>query len=343
MIKSCSYGKNSKYINVTSIVKTHLVQHGYVEVNNVNFTDPIPGVRKELVINFDQSDNSTPVIVEEDGTYRNPSYVSSLYTNLALDPHNESVVSNTITNNELVNNKTGSDGQVDKPIKLKCYYHIFCNDNPVVFQIVDEQLETFKSSNLYSKFDVINCCVTGNNLTIYNLMINKLTVISKDTNNKIKIHKCIFGDKTYERYTLYSIKDDPDLDNNNTFILYIHSKGISRRDAPAMVAKWRKCLLHFLVTKGQTCIDMFMKHPYDTVGIFHVPYGNMSPDGAYYAGNFWWARGPYLKQLFNNYTIGSTYCATEQFLFKNQPIFRNLYDWNWNLQAIEPHNYLHRK
>jgi hypothetical protein len=301
IIKNCLYGKNKNYIDVTSIVRTNLQKYGSIMVDNTNFTDPCYGVRKELIINLDNGSN---IIVEEGKVY-----IEQL--------------------------------QSDTPIKLKCYYHIFCTQDPIILQIVDEQLDTIKHSSLYNKFDVINCCVTGNHLQNYNLVLEKLNTRCKESNGKIRIHKSVFGDTSYERFTLKSIKDDPDL-NENTYILYIHSKGVTRQDVPVLITKWRKCLMHFLVTKGERCINMFIKQPYDTVGIFHIPQSkDISPDGAYYAGNMWWARGSYLRKLFSKFTIGEKYYDTEQFLFKDNPHFCNLYNWNWNLQPVEEHNYSH--
>ena len=336
-IKSCVYGKDNKYVDVTDIVKHQLQSCGKVDVNNTSFKcDPIYGVKKELIVNMETVSNgvttTTKVVIDEGDTYHN-----SEYMNTASKPIVGLGVSD--LSDKLKDIKLTTTNQV----VIKCYYHIFCTKDPITLQVVDEQLDTICNSTFYDRFDVINCCVTGNDLNHYNMVMDKLVIRCGNSNGKIKIHKSVFGDTSYERYTLNSIRDDPDLNSNDTFILYIHSKGVTRSDIPAFVTTWRKCLMYFLATNAEVCIDKFMKHPYDTVSIFHVPHGKMSPDGAYYAGNFWWARGTYLKRLFSKHIIGPKYYDTEQFLFKDKPNFCNLYEWNWNFKPIEPQQYLKKK
>jgi len=238
----------------------------------------------------------------------------------------------------------------DQPttFKLKCYYHIFCNNNPVVLDIVDEQLKIIMSSPLYNRFDSINCCVTGNYQPHYNAVINKIQQLA---DGRLRIHKAVFGDTSYERFTLYAIRDDPDL-TDNTFILYLHSKGVTKLDKRSgeaeLIGKWRKCMMHFLLTKGEKCLEALLDKTkqYDTVGILYVPGdGVINKDGPIYGGNFWWTRGSYIKRCFDvSPIIGDYYWAPEHFIFNCNPNFCCLYQhWNWWKinEQFDPKHYLH--
>lgn len=298
------YGKDKIYIDVTKRVEEEINKYGYVYVSNEIFTDPYPGYVKEL-----------KVISHDQETY--------------------------VTEGNLYIPLNKNSLQINK--RLKCYYHCFCSE--LIVDIFDEQIKLILESPIYNNFESINCCVSGNNLKTYNLVLEKLRRLEKAT-NKIKIRKAIFGDKSYERFTLNEIKNDSELNelNENTYILYIHSKGASRQDKD-FVRKWRNCLMHFLLTKGDKCIDMFLNNDYDTVGALYI--GNhiaIYPDGhtdsgTIYAGNFWWAKGSYLSRLFQKHIIGPQYYDPEFFLFKENPKVCDLYEWRWDLQPLEENNW----
>lgn len=252
------------------------------------------------------------------------------------------------------------EGQIlrssDQPqaFKLKCYYHIFCNDNPIVLDIVEEQLDYIMSSPIYQLFDSINCCVTGNYAPYYQAVLDKINKINQSTDGRLRVHKAVFGDTSYERFTLYAIRDDPDVISgaDNTFIFYLHSKGVTkigeRINEAELMAKWRKCMMHFLLTKGEKCLEALLDKAkqYDTVGILYVPNdGIINKDGPIYGGNFWWTRASYIKRCFDvSPIIDSYYWGPEHFIFTCQPNFCCLYqywDW-WKMDwQFDPKNYLH--
>lgn len=283
-IISCLYGKNNNYIDVTNTVIEHLEKHNHIIACNENFGDPYPGIVKELIITMR---NGEKFVIKEHDKYT--------YDH----------------------------------IRLKCYYHIFACQHPIILDIVNEQLGTIMNSDIFGEFEVINCCLTGDDLTNYNLILDKINALSVQTNGKIKIHKANLGDTTAERYTLYSIKDDPDL-NRNTYILYIHSKGIrwiSNPEGYNIMASWRREMMEKLVTDGKKHINKFSgSDDYETIGTRYLP-RHGSPDNIipeHYSGNFWWARGDYLKRLFNEHNIGAHYYDTEFFLFRSSPKYYNI-------------------
>lgn len=60
-----------------------------------------------------------------------------------------------------------------------------------------------------------------------------------------------------------------------------------------------KIYVTVFLTKGEKYIDMFLDHNHDIVDIFHIRYHvKTNPDSDFYDGNFWRARGTYLKHCF---------------------------------------------
>jgi len=302
-IKTCFYGTDTVSLNVTGIVAEQLKSRGYIIVSNLHFTDPVPGVVKNLTVTHD---DGTVTKVVEGKTFCLP----------------------TVT--------------LPSSRKIKCYYHIFCSKSTPT--ILEEQLQAIMSSPIYSNIDSVNCCVSGNDLGSFQAVLQRLQTLGQQ-HKQIKLLKAVFGDTSYERLTLNEIKNDPDL-TADTYILYLHSKGASRRQ-DANITKWRKCMQHFLLKKADLCLSMFETYGYETVGPFlirnhHAGY----PDGHHcfmdaYGGNFWWARGSYLKKLFNEHTIGPRYYDTEQFLFKSRPHACNLYDFCYSLRPCNEVYYQH--
>jgi len=323
---SCSYGKDGNYIDVTDKAKTLLSKDGLLDASNRNFGDPLLNVKKELKLRL------------------------KLDPGLGLDPEPglEDRATIVITEGDSYSLRHGPLSQKD--VILKCYYHIFVTNNPAMLNIIDEQINTLLYSSIYNKFTVINCCLSGNDKNHYNHVLRKLSNLQRETGGKIKLLKAVFGDTTYERFTLDEMRHDPDINNpetnNKTFILYIHSKGATRKDVD-LVAKWRRCLMHFLVVRATVCIEKFLNDNYDTIGIcyFHN-YGFTYADGVtvygnHFGGNFWWVKGSYMQRVLQNHIIGPRYYDTEQLLFKEQPKFCNLYDWDWSYAQFEEHNYIH--
>ncbi|MHB1909683.1 MAG: hypothetical protein ACYCQJ_12580 [Nitrososphaerales archaeon] len=296
---SARYGTNGKYVDVTSIVQQQFTKYGYIIVNNDLFGDPCLGHVKHLILNTKDGE----VTIAEGQKY-------------FIEP-----------------------SEIPDDIILKCYYHIFCGSNPTIFEIVAEQLSTIKSSPIYDRFKEINMCITGDHMDNYNAVLDKLRTVCEESGGKFKIHKQVFGDKTYERYTLYAIKDDPDLNSDNTFILYLHSKGVSRKtDIQSFISKWRQCMQHFLLTRANKCINQFLLNKYNTVGIFYI----LDQGHEYYGGNFWWAKGSYLKKLFDTYEIGPDYFDTEKFILKLKPTnLCDMYKFSWSWKQLEPNLYKH--
>lgn len=219
------------------------------------------------------------------------------------------------------------------------YYHIFVNDKELCFQIVEEQIDYILKSPIYSKIDKINCCITGNNKDNFIKMINYI----KNLPDKFIIRKSDFADTTYERYTLLTLKEDlysNKLNCDNNYFLYIHNKGSSLVDNNKIepVGDWRRCMMYFLLSKADKCIEHLQDN--DTVGIFKHPTCHQS----HYSGNFWWARGSYLKILFDTQHMDNSYFGPEMFLFKSNPKFVDMHpvppNYNGYTTCYKPEKYI---
>jgi hypothetical protein len=81
--------------------------------------------------------------------------------------------------------------------------------------------------------------------------------------------------------------------DRDAYCLYIHTEGVTESNADT-VASWHKCMTHVVIDQYETCIRV-LKAGYDTCGVNWQPF--IFPTRARYGGNFWWARGDYLKKL----------------------------------------------
>ena len=90
--------------------------------------------------------------------------------------------------------------------------------------------------------------------------------------------------------TLRALKESIDKDVNLSYILYLHSKGVTHEN-PA-VDDWCDYMLHFNVIQWQEAVEK-LRNGYDTCGV------NWWGDFKYphYSGTFWWARSDYIKRL----------------------------------------------
>jgi hypothetical protein len=77
--------------------------------------------------------------------------------------------------------------------------------------------------------------------------------------------------------------------------LYLHTKGVSRADPRGRAARdsWRRYMAWHVIRNWKTCVELL--HQYDTVGTEIRRPPKHSP--MHYAGNFWWARGYWLRSL----------------------------------------------
>lgn len=217
-------------------------------------------------------------------------------------------------------------------MKIYVFYHIFVNNHLECLNTIKEQLSIIQNSQNFDKIDQIFCCVTGNNEENYKYIIEYINKLP----SKFKIEKASFNDRSYERFTLYSIKEHliPD-----AYYLYIHSKGITRINTELYtgVNDWRRCMEYFLIEHADKCIEK-LNQGYSTVGIFFEPINPLP----HYVGNFWWSTGNHLIKLFNEKPISNDYLGPEMFILS---ILDNPYEMFsfGDLEKRKPNHSLYRQ
>jgi len=205
-------------------------------------------------------------------------------------------------------------------MELNVFYHIFVNEHLECLEIVKEQVNNIIKSKIYDKLNKIYCCVSGSNKKIYNLTLDYIDSLP----SKFKLEKAIFNDLSHERLTLNTMKS---MLKENSYYLYLHSKGVTRitENIYLNCCDWRRCMEYFLIENADKCIDK-LNQGHTTVGIIY-----QTLPKKHYSGNFWWATGKYLIELFNKRTIEDGYHGPEMFLLSidgNPYCMANYFDFS---------------
>lgn len=189
---------------------------------------------------------------------------------------------------------------------VRIYYHIYGING--VESIFKEQIDLIE--NHFNFPYILNAAISldKNTQSIYDTnIIQKLYAY-----NKPNIRLRDIGTNANEFLTLNLIEKDKDIIGNNDYILYIHTKGASRLNQYIYkyVASWRQMMQYFLIEKHQTVFSIFEKTDFNTCGILLHDMVNR-----HYSGNFWWAKGDYIKTL-NTSTVDKSnrYCAESHFI-----------------------------
>jgi hypothetical protein len=221
--------------------------------------------------------------------------------------------------------------------KLKIVFHICAINNAI--DVVKEQMSALIYSGLYDdpRLEAVYCFITARDEHSLAMMRTYLMTYYRF---KIVIVKEALNDPTYERFTLESMRNLIQDNDADTAVLYMHSKGVSYTDLlkQGNIHCWTKALNYHLIGRYQHCLEA-LEAPCDVVGAFYcdIP-------APHFQGNFWWARGSYLKTLPEH--IGRDYLAPEiQYLFTRNPRYvamgrlpeslKDLYE-----EPLLPHSYL---
>lgn len=168
-----------------------------------------------------------------------------------------------------------------RPTKPKIYgfYHIATLG--IWKTIVDEQLLTIFKSGLYDESEAIFVSVVGPQVKDL-VLPSKFRIVYQSQDPGCFERKILL----YMHQFCSNGKADPR-------VWYIHSKGVQHSENPIMSANvrdWRRFMEHFVITRYQTCLDALEQS--DTCGCNIMPWPS-----THYSGNFWWARGAYVKTL----------------------------------------------
>jgi hypothetical protein len=167
-------------------------------------------------------------------------------------------------------------------MKLAVFYHM--TDFPVGHSIIESQINTIIESGIIEHSELFFYC--NYNIANYDWLKERL----KNYTNISYIDNHI-EPRDWEIPTLKSLKDYCDNVSEETYVLYIHHKGVTHIGNEA-VNDWRNLMMYFNVTKWRECVEQ-LDNGHDTAGVLWR--GNYHH--LHYSGNFWWAKSSYIKKL----------------------------------------------
>ena len=160
----------------------------------------------------------------------------------------------------------------------------------------------------------------------------------------------------YAKAHVHSSSDSRDrlaAERSDSYVLYLHTKGVSVVRDSASTRDWRQYMTYFSVELHRQCLKLFRMHAeYDAMGVNLLKArNNTDREQWHFSGNYWWARTRYTASLprlsiFRNgkydaeLWIGSgpvpVYLVSLYSSYKNHyidPIPRDTYIDNWLTSA----------
>jgi hypothetical protein len=197
--------------------------------------------------------------------------------------------------------------------------------------IVEEQLTGLKNLDLYQLASEIHMSVIANNT-----QIAQLKELLKDKYDKIQLTN-IFEDNYYEYPGIKTLYELAQADENDTILLYFHTKGMTSGDKSS-----RQHMFNNTIANYRVYLEEFEKNKDLEVGcaLPHI-------DGfAYY--NFFWCRANYIRQYCpcpqisqDRYIweiwLGKAYCSKKSPVITFSPYFHyNTLPYPINLNQLSP-------
>lgn len=161
-------------------------------------------------------------------------------------------------------------------------------DLPGWQEIWVDQMSTLSSSKLLSEADEVYFCTNG---SVDSFLAAKQ--LANKHHNKIQFVHTSNTVKFMEWPTLNFLKNNIDQDNEESYVCYMHMKGVSYKPSDE-ITSWRKFLDHWILTNWKLCVNLLQV--YETVGN-SSSLKNGDKDYKIYSGNYWWAQSTYLKKL----------------------------------------------
>lgn len=196
------------------------------------------------------------------------------------------------------------------PPSIKIFYHVFAHAY-MWRSIVPDQMNKLLYSGLLMKCKVCHITIVGpqaKECAEYIESFPRVQILLDPQN------------QTAERVTLLRMHD---LIEDDDYVLYMHSKGVTRIDhfSWVRIMDWRNLMEWYLIHSHETCLEKLSDH--DVVGtnfsIHPVPH---------FSGNFWWIRGSYYKSLPRH--IGGNYLDPEQYVLQKSCRVCTMYDSKTN-------------
>lgn len=196
-------------------------------------------------------------------------------------------------------------------------YHIYCDTQWQ--SMVADQIASLKSSGLLERTTklYVSC------ITMHDGDLEEIKRIIDSPKLEIIAHYETPLKYEYPALDFIRMKSEQE----NCLFYYFHTKGITYQALETgdkafirfkrNIEAWRKMMEYFLFNKWRVAVNTLCQG-YDTYGSYRLP----PPPHPYYlyAGNFWWARSKYIKQLptFDLENIKERFFA-EEWLYKAQP------------------------
>ena len=152
------------------------------------------------------------------------------------------------------------------------YYHIYVSEG--VEEVIDEQISLIQTHFNFPYILNIGIAIGDANKSILYLFkkFNNIRDVRANAN---------------EFVTLDLIEKDVDKFGDSDYILYLHTKGVSKHGNQNVV-NWRHLMNYFNIEKCKDVLKLFEKSDFNTYGALL---------NKFYMGNFWWAKSSYLKTL----------------------------------------------
>lgn len=262
--------KNNKIYSITDFKNGSFQQlHNQVNVhwNNKYLTNNINNLEQELYLYF--NDNS---------------YISDTFDKNKY-PFLQTLTKN---NSDLLT--------LGKNIKIVIFIHVCWTNNGA--DILKDQLLMLQQSRMYSFIHTIYIGIVG-------LKQDNLSLLEK-IDIKIKILYQIEKIYYYELKTIQEIKlycDQQFYKDEESYVLYIHTKGVRQAGNNEVIESWRKMMEYYLIEQGIYCINN-LKYV-DTIGNNIINDCCDQKDICYvhpkhcyhFSGNFWWSKSSYIHKL----------------------------------------------
>jgi len=203
--------------------------------------------------------------------------------------------------------------------KKYCFIHS-CNLENIGTGRLDSLINLINTSGLIHVLDKvlinnIGVPIQDNYLQKYDKLSNKYEITNYSENARL------FENPTINKLIQFS------KENQNDYVLYLHTKGITRENTNQNINDWINVMLYFLVEQYEKCIE-FLNNDYDTLGCNYM--GGFSDIPYHFSGNFWWVKTNYFKGLKELDEINPSRSEPEFILFKNSPKFLELHNSNVN-------------
>ena len=263
------------------IYKMDLVHNEYIDNIILNFkNNQIIRINNRINGLFKLENNELSIKWDDDKNNINEKFIKNDETTFVQENYTKININN-------INNKNNNN-KYTKNNKIVVFIHVCYSEQGL--NIMNEQIEYIIKSEIFEYIDVIYLCIVGLNKKI-EISYPKVEIYYIDPNNYL-----------YELRTINEIHNYS-INNDDAYILYIHTKGVRNAGNPEVVKSWRNMMEYFLIEKGLNCIEGL--HYFDVIGnnIINQKCNNFSDVSVnknhcyHFSGNFWWSKSLYIKKL----------------------------------------------